>query len=42
MRMTKKNSLPHLPQYEQEPIYHEIVDILKLCNTVIDEHSGNI
>ena len=42
MKVSKKNELTHLPKYEKEPIYHEIVDILKLCNTVVGEHNSNI
>lgn len=44
MKFSKKNSnaLPDLPHFEQEPIYHQIIQIIKLCNNVVSEHTSNI
>jgi hypothetical protein len=42
LRVSKRNDLPHYPQYEEEPIYQEIMEILRLCSSGIAEHGANI
>ena len=37
-----RDALPHYPQYEHDPLYQEILEILRQCNSGIAQHSENM